>query len=101
VDTQGSGADACERGTGLPSLHPARQRRLHFFSASPSECTSARTLHPEYILETSAAFYASLPDRASGACLYNQKPVYRLWNWARGFESPLYDIACDSRFDVE
>jgi len=52
----------------------------HFFSASPSECTSARTLHPEYILETSAAFYASLPNRATGTCLYNQKPVYRLWN---------------------
>jgi len=30
---------------------------------------SARALHPEYILETSAAFYASVPDRASGVTL--------------------------------
>lgn len=52
----------------------------HFFSASPEECALIKAQHPEYVLETSTAFYASLPDPQTGECLYNQTPVYRVWN---------------------
>jgi Repeat of unknown function (DUF5648) len=59
---------------------PAIDGDSHFFSASPAECADAQAQHPEFILETSTAFYASLPDTQTGACLYDQIPVYRLWN---------------------
>jgi len=32
------------------------------------------------VLETNAAFLATLPDAATGACPSGQVPVYRLWN---------------------
>jgi hypothetical protein len=58
----------------------------HFFSASPAECADVQARvgtdpnYSGYILETPAAFYAVLPDAASGACPAGLVPVYRLWN---------------------
>jgi hypothetical protein len=60
---------------------PAADGDSHFYSASPSECAAAKAQHPEYELETPAAFLATLPDPHSGACPALAKtPVYRLWN---------------------
>jgi len=59
---------------------PPSQGDSHFFSASPAECSAARTAHPDYLIETDNAFYASVPDPATGACGYDQLAVYRLWN---------------------
>jgi len=52
----------------------------HFFSASVAECDDSMAQHPEFFLETSKAFYASIPNTQTGECLYDQTPVYRLWN---------------------
>jgi len=58
----------------------------HFFSASPAECATVQAHigtdpnYSGYILETPAAFYAVLPDAATGACPAGLVPVYRLWN---------------------
>jgi hypothetical protein len=62
----------------------------HFLSASASECEEVATRHPEFVLETRAAFYAWLPNQA-GDCPPDYinystdeylilEPVYRLWN---------------------
>lgn len=59
----------------------------HFLSASAEECAAVAAAHPEFVLETSAAFYAWTPN-ADGTCpqLYSKiggfefQPVYRLWN---------------------
>ncbi len=59
---------------------PPSQGDSHFFSASPAECSAAQTAHPDYLLETDNAFYASVPDPVTGACGYDQLAVYRLWN---------------------
>jgi hypothetical protein len=60
----------------------------HFLSASKAECDAVGTQNPDYVLETSAAFYVWLPNAATGECasvlpkaggpLF--RPVYRLWN---------------------
>ena len=60
----------------------------HFLSASKAECDAVGTQHPEFVLETPAAFYVWLPNAATGECpsvlpkaagpLF--RPVYRLWN---------------------
>jgi len=52
----------------------------HFFSASASECATSKAQHPEFVLETPTAFFATLPDPITGACGNNQTPVYRVWN---------------------
>ena len=44
------------------------------------ECSGAVATHPEYVEETPSAFWATLPDPSTGACGYEQIPVYRLWN---------------------
>ncbi|HTQ01218.1 MAG TPA: hypothetical protein VMN56_18005 [Casimicrobiaceae bacterium] len=59
----------------------------HFLSASPDECAAVAAAHPEFTLESPAAFYAWAP-RDDGTCpqLYTKiggfefQPVYRLWN---------------------
>jgi hypothetical protein len=59
----------------------------HFLSASEDECAAVALSHPEFVLETNAAFYAWLPD-AAGNCPrlataiggFEFQPVYRLWN---------------------
>jgi len=52
----------------------------HFFSAFAAECAQVTALHPEYVLESDAAFYVQLPDATSGECRFSSIPVYRLWN---------------------
>jgi len=60
----------------------------HFLSASEGECDAVAAAHPEFVLETTAAFYAWLPDPATGQCPalfakiggFEFRPVYRLWN---------------------
>jgi hypothetical protein len=60
----------------------------HFLSVSADECAQVATKHPEFVLETSAAFYAWLPDPLTGKCPvlrakiggFEFQPVYRLWN---------------------
>jgi len=60
----------------------------HFLSASREECAAVGAAHPEFVFETDAAFYAWLPDRATGRCPqpyatvggFEYQPVYRLWN---------------------
>ncbi len=60
----------------------------HFFSASTEECEAVRKLFPGFTLETTAAFYAALPDPGTGACPPDPDiestgrllPLYRLWN---------------------
>ena len=60
----------------------------HFLSAAADECAAVAEAHPEFVFETAAAFYAWLPDRATGRCHqpyttvggFEFQPVYRLWN---------------------
>ena len=61
----------------------------HFFSASADECDAVAQQHPEYVLESRAAFYAALPDLATGKCpevnccgpvIEAFLPVYRVRN---------------------
>ena len=60
----------------------------HFLSASEEECNAVAATHPEFHFETGAAFYAWLPDAATGSCPvlsakiggFEFQPVYRLWN---------------------
>ena len=40
----------------------------HFLSASVDECNRTGQQHPEFVLETPAAFYIVLPDLATGEC---------------------------------
>jgi hypothetical protein len=61
----------------------------HFLSTSAQECDDVAAKHPEFVLETRAAFYAWLPS-AFGVCPidsnnfptdnYTLIPMYRLWN---------------------
>jgi hypothetical protein len=60
---------------------PPQNGDSHFLSASAGECAEVRARFPAFVLETSAAFYALLPDLVSGQCLSQyMAPVYRLWN---------------------
>ena len=60
----------------------------HFLSASDDECNAVAAAHPEFAYESPAAFYAWLPDPATGQCPalfakiggFQFQPVYRLWN---------------------
>jgi hypothetical protein len=59
----------------------------HFLSASADECAAVAALHPEFVLETTTAFFAWLP-LADGTCAqpyttiggFQFQAVYRLWN---------------------
>ena len=67
---------------------PPAEGDSHFLSASADECTQVRERFPEFVLETDAAFYVSLPDLTTGQCppdptidgINYQLPVFRLWN---------------------
>ncbi|MDH5246392.1 MAG: glycoside hydrolase [Betaproteobacteria bacterium] len=65
---------------------PPDKGSSHFFSASPAECAAVlRNIETDpnfagYVQETPSAFFAALPDAASGACAQGTVPVYRLWN---------------------
>jgi hypothetical protein len=61
----------------------------HYFSASSDECTSVKQRFPNFVLESDAAFFATLPDPVTGNCPVmpgfldgdiQLKPIYRLWN---------------------
>ena len=56
----------------------------HFYSASADECDAIERDYPMYVLEDRAAFYAWLPDAATGACPHKlgiELPVlFRTWN---------------------
>jgi hypothetical protein len=60
----------------------------HFLSASIDECNEVGAKYPEFVFETETAFYAWLPNQATGACPamvakiggFEFQPVYRLWN---------------------
>jgi len=68
---------------------PPAQGDSHFFSASRDECAAVGARFGSFVLETDAAFYAALPDPATGRCGAMEGfidgdielvPVYRLWN---------------------
>jgi hypothetical protein len=79
-----SGAQALARPVCRFFVPPAS----HFLSASEEECEAVAAAHPEFVLETPAAFYAWLPDPVTGQCPalfakiggFEFQAVYRLWN---------------------
>jgi hypothetical protein len=53
----------------------------HFYSADPAECAAtAVKFAGGWVEESSALFYIQLPDRSTGACPANTRPVYRFLN---------------------
>jgi hypothetical protein len=63
----------------------------HVLSASADECAEIHARFDGFLLETTAAFYAALPDPGTGVCpkitylglgfpVFPTTPVYRLWN---------------------
>lgn len=53
----------------------------HFYTADPAECAFVVDNWPDvWQLETTSAFYVSVPDRQTGQCPTGQQPVYRLFN---------------------
>lgn len=65
---------------------PPEHGDSHFFSASLAECADVLGRigtdpnYSGYRYESPSAFYAALPDAATGACPANMVPVFRLWN---------------------
>jgi hypothetical protein len=67
---------------------PPAEGDSHFFSASADECSQVHERYPEFLLESNAAFFVSLPDLTTGQCPLDptfdnydyQLPVFRLWN---------------------
>jgi lysyl endopeptidase len=53
----------------------------HFYSADPAECAAtAVKFAGQWIEESPALFYIQLPDKATGACPANTRPIYRFLN---------------------
>ena len=53
----------------------------HFYSADPAECAAtAAKFAGSWAYESPALFYIELPDRLTGACPANTRPVYRFVN---------------------
>ena len=53
----------------------------HFYSADPAECAAtALKFAASWVEESPALFYIELPDRITGACPANTRPVYRFVN---------------------
>jgi hypothetical protein len=63
---------------------PPESGDSHFLSASASECAEVHARYPHFELESSAVFYAVLPDLATGGCPqgvgFFLAPMFRLWN---------------------
>lgn len=68
---------------------PPAEGDSHFFSSSADECAAVQARFADFVLETSAAFYAASPDPATGQCPVMSgfidgdiplRPVFRLWN---------------------
>lgn len=57
-------------------------RSSHFYTPFASECSAVQT-NPNWLLETSAAFYVALPT-GNGSCATGSTPVFRLYNNGRG-----------------
>ena len=54
----------------------------HFYSADPADCAAtAAKFAGSWVEESPALFYIELPDRITGACPANTRPVYRFLNW--------------------
>jgi hypothetical protein len=79
---------------------PPAMGNSHFLSAFATECAEVRARFPAYVLESEAAFYAALPDAATGECpriteiwgtVFELVPVYRLWN-ARADSNHRYTV---------
>jgi hypothetical protein len=75
---------------------PPADGSSHFFTASAAECAAALARYPEFLLETTTAFLATLPDPETGACPQNSYPVYRVWN-GRADSNHRYTAAIDIR----
>ena len=53
----------------------------HFYSADPAECAAtAVRFAGSWAEESAALFYIQVPDRTTGACPANTRPVYRFVN---------------------
>ena len=53
----------------------------HFYSADPADCAAtAAKFAGSWVEESPALFYIELPDRMTGACPANTRPVYRFLN---------------------
>jgi len=53
----------------------------HFYSADPAECAAtAAKFAGSWAYESPSLFYIELPDRITGACPANTRPVYRFMN---------------------
>lgn len=50
----------------------------HFFGRDEAECAATAAAHPEYVLESAAYFYMSVP--VAGECSAATAPVYRIFN---------------------
>lgn len=84
------GSKASAQGRGLNPVCrfyiPPEHGDSHFFSADPKECadvlskTQTDPSYSGYVYETASAFYAALPDAATGVCPAGTISVYRLWN---------------------
>jgi hypothetical protein len=68
---------------------PPEEGDSHFFSGSSAECAEVAQRFPEFVLESSSAFYVTLPNPANGDCPVMPgfidgdiplQPVFRLWN---------------------
>jgi lysyl endopeptidase len=69
----------------------------HFYSADPAECAAtAIKFAGSWVLESPALFYIQLPDRATGACPANTRPVSRFVNTANEIHHR-YTVEIDAR----
>jgi hypothetical protein len=59
---------------------PPGDGNSHFYSASPRECGEARVRFLHFVYEGDEVMAVRLPDPATGGCLSDSAPVYRLWN---------------------
>ncbi len=51
----------------------------HFYSADPIECAPNAT-NAAWVKESSALFYIQVPNKTTGACPANTRPIYRFLN---------------------
>jgi hypothetical protein len=84
---------------------PPAEGDSHFFSSFPDECTAVQTRFPDFVLETSSAFYAGSPAPDTGVCPVMPgfidgdiplRPVFRLWN-GRADTNHRYTTSLDER----
>ena len=68
---------------------PPDRGNSHFLSADLQECAYVRAAYPDFVFESAAAFWTSLPDPVTGECPMDADfngiagplpAVYRLWN---------------------